>query len=464
MLTFVSRSLIYPLVELRDPHRRMSVFRDLELSQEQPLAGLRDRQLQGLREILRYSANHCSFYREKFRTIGFNPDAAVLPDDLHLLPLLTKDDIRDRGDGLYSDEYRRADLVEAKTGGSTGTALRIHADTRCQALRNAATMRSDSWAGWRAGMPVAALWGNPPVFTSLRPWLRNALYDRLTFLDTMNLTPDTMTRFFHDCERRSPLVLYGHAHSLYIYAAFLRDAGLTPAAPAGIIATSMMLLDPERRIIEEVFGIPVSNRYGCEEVGLIASECERHHGMHLNVEHVYVEFLDDDGRPVADGEEGNIVVTDLVNRGMPLIRYALGDRAVPTARLCGCGRGLPLIERVTGRVADFLIRSDGSRVAGISLIERTLTLIEGIKQMQIVQNAIDDIVLNVVPGQGFNLFTERRLREEFAVAFGATLRLQIAHVTEIPRLRSGKYRFSICNIPREALTDHASVGRAAVHT
>jgi phenylacetate-CoA ligase len=436
----------------------MSMFRELETSQWHPPAELRSRQLRSLREILRYSADHCSFYRETFRNIGFQPDLTVSFDDLHRLPLLTKDDIRERGDGLYSDEYRREDLVEAKTGGSTGTALRIHADERCQALRNAAAMRSDGWAGWRAGMPVAALWGNPPVFNAVRPWLRNALYDRLTFLDTMNLTPDTMTRFFHDCERRSPYVLYGHAHSLYIYAAFLKDAGLKPAMPSGIIATSMMLLDPERRVIEEVFAIPVSNRYGCEEVGLIASECERHHGMHLNVEHVYVEFLDDDGRPVAEGEEGNIVVTDLVNKGMPLIRYALGDRGVPTTRMCKCGRGLPLIERVTGRVADFLVRADGSRVAGISLIERTLTLIDGIKQMQIVQQAVDDIVLNVVPGQGFGASTEARLREEFAIAFGPTLRVQIVRVTEIPRLRSGKYRFSICNVPAESRTQLSAVG------
>ena len=434
------------------------MFRSLESTQWRPLSELQARQAQGLRDILRYAAAHCSFYREQFKRVGFNPDVAALPDELDRLPLLTKDDIRDRRDGLYSDEYRRDTLVEAKTGGSTGTALRVHADTRCQALRNAAAMRSDTWAGWRAGMPVAALWGNPPAFTTLRPWLRNTLYDRLTFLDTMNLTPDTMTRFFHDCEQRSPYALYGHAHSLYIYAAFLKDARFKPAAPSGIIATSMMLLDPERRVIEEVFGIPVSNRYGCEEVGLIASECERHHGMHLNVEHVYVEFVDDAGRPVAEGEEGNIVVTDLVNKGMPLIRYALGDRGVPTARMCGCGRGLPLMERLTGRVADFLIRSDGSRVAGISLIERTLTSIEGIKQMQIVQHAIDDIVVNVVPGQGFGAFTETRLREEFAVAFGPTLRLQIAHVTEIPRLRSGKYRFSICNVPPESRTEHPPVG------
>lgn len=447
MLTFLSRQLVYPLVELRDPYRRMSMLRDLERTQWAKSAEIRTNQVDALRKMLGYAGKHCQFYRERFAKYGINTDVLPLPEGLANLPVLSKDDIRNHAKDLYSDEYRREQLIEAKTGGSTGVSLRIHADPRCQAIRNAAAMRSDGWAGWAPGMPVAALWGNPPAFDAVRPWLRNALYDRLTFLDTMNMRPDTMARFFQDCEHRAPFVLYGHAHSLYIYAAFLGERNLRPSPPAGIVSTSMMLLEPERQVIEAVFKTAVSNRYGCEEVGLIASECEQHAGLHLNSDHVFVEFLDDDGRPVANGEEGNIVVTDLANQAMPLIRYALGDRGVPTDRMCRCGRGLPLMERVTGRVADFLIRADGSRVAGISLIERTLTLIDGIKQMQIVQNDLNDFVVNLVAGPDFAPATEQRLRAEFATSFGPEIRLQIVFVKEIERLSSGKYRFSICNVP-----------------
>jgi phenylacetate-CoA ligase len=450
MLSLISRQVVYPFVEFRDPHRRMSMLRDLERTQWLPEADLRMRGVARLRTILDYANAHCAFYRRRFNEAGFDPAAVTSPAALRQLPILTKDDIRDQSAELYSDEFRREELVEAKTGGSTGVSLRIHADTQCQATRNAAAMRSDRWAGWRPGMPVAALWGNPPSFDKLRPWLRNTLYDRLTFLDTMNMTPCTMEDFFHDCERRAPLVLYGHAHSLYLYAAFLRDQGLKPTPPAGIVATSMMLLDAERRVIEDAFKVAVSNRYGCEEVGLIASECDHHAGLHLNIDHLIVEFLDDDSRPVANGEEGNIVVTDLVNRGMPLIRYQLGDRGVPTDRRCTCGRGLPLMDRVSGRVADFLVRRDGSRVAGISLIERTLTLFTGIKQMQIVQNAVDQFVLRIVAGEGYGPATERQLRSEFATSFGSDIEITIELVPEIERTRSGKYRFSICNIGRGA--------------
>ena len=136
------------------------------------------------------------------------------------------------------------------------------------------------------------------------------------------------------------------------------------------------------------FGCKVNDRYGSEEVALIACECEQHQGMHLNIEHLFIEFLRPDGTDAQAGEEGAIVITDLLNRGMPFIRYRIEDVGVPSDRTCSCGRGLPLMERVTGRVADYLKRRDGSLVAGVSLVERTLTAIPGIEQLQVVQPAV----------------------------------------------------------------------------
>ena len=129
--------------------------------------------------------------------------------------------------------------------------------------------------------------------------------------------------------------------------------------PKGIICSSMMLLPHERRQIEEVFGVKVINRYGCEEVSLIASECEKHEGLHLNVEHLFIEFIRSDGQDAKPGESGSIIVTDLINKAMPFIRYQIEDSGVPTDRRCSCGRGLPLMSEVTGRLADFLRLTPG---------------------------------------------------------------------------------------------------------
>src|SRR5690606_27231378 len=155
--------------------------------------------------------------------------------------------------------------------------------------------------------------------------------------------------------------------------------------PQGIVTTSMMLLEQERKIIERAFNCKVTNRYGCEEVGLIAVECEQHAGMHINSPHVIVESLDANNQPVPEGEAGKLVITDLNNFGMPLIRYRVEDVGVISHRQCACGRTMPILERLEGRVADFLRKPDGGQVAGVSLVERTLTKVPGIEQMQLLQ-------------------------------------------------------------------------------
>jgi phenylacetate-CoA ligase len=366
-------------------------------------------------------------------------------EDLRDLPLLTKDDIRAHTDEILSTAHNRQDLALAKTGGSTGVALQVYCDRKGVEKRAAAALRSDEWSGWRLGQPLASVWGNPPVPRTLKNNLRRWLKDRIIYLDTMKVDDVAIDRFLAQWRRLKPGMLYGHAHSIFILCENLKDRGFT-LNPQGIVATSMMLIEPERRLIEEVCGIPVTNRYGCEEVSLIGCECAEHRGMHLNADHNIVEFLCDDGTPCAQGEDGRIVVTELINFGMPMIRYEVGDRGVTTDRLCPCGRGLPLMESITGRTADFLKAQDGSRVAGISIIENTLTKLPGIKQLQIVQEEALKLTANLVPGPGYGDDTSSQLTETLREIMGRDFMVDINQVETIPQESSGKYRFTICRI------------------
>jgi phenylacetate-CoA ligase len=243
-----------------------------------------------------------------------------------------------------------------------------------------------------------------------------------------------------------PTLLYGHAHSIFILAQFVRNLGCTQIKPTGILSTSMMLLPHERKLIEDVFSCKVTDRYGCEEVSLIGCECEKHNGMHMNIEHLVIEFIKDDGTIAQTGETGNIVVTDLMNFAMPFVRYKVEDVGVPMDAMCSCGRGLPLMGRVTGRVADFLISKNRGRVAGISLIENTLTEMAGIDQMQIIQNSLENMVLNIVPGRVYNDSVQATLIQYFQKIFPDTS-VTVNKVEKILPESSGKYRFSICRIP-----------------
>jgi phenylacetate-coenzyme A ligase PaaK-like adenylate-forming protein len=436
------RNFTYPLWDLKDGRGRLSELRSLKQSQHWDGARLKQLQLERLRSMVAYAYEHCEFYKRR----ASGPPRIDRIEDILAIPILSKADISGQELALLSSQFDQKALIGAKTGGSTGVALRVFFDETCQKKRNAAAMRTDGWAGWEPGALIGALWGTPPIPVTPKEKLRNLLHDRVFYLDTMRLDAATMGEFATQIRRRRPPMLFGHAHSLFIFARFLRDTGQEVPRMRGIISTSMMLIESERRVIEQVFGCAVTNRYGCEEVGLIASECEVHHGMHLNSEHVLVEFVLDDGRWAAPGQEGRIVVTDLINHGMPLIRYAVGDLGVPSDRACQCGRGLPLMEALTGRSADFLRRRDGSMVAGISLVEKTLTAIKGIEQLQIIQNRLDEFVLNVVPAPHYNEDSERELRQVMHEVFGSDSRIEVAKVERLSQERNSKYRFSICRI------------------
>jgi phenylacetate-CoA ligase len=461
MLSWLSGHVVYPLQDLRDPHHRLASFRKLKRTQWLPPNELHERQMAALRRMLVYAGTYSSFYQQRFAAAHIDPATLPLPEGLSRIPLLSKDDVRANTSALCSRTFTRESLKVSRTGGSTGTALELYFDEACQALRNAAAMRSDGWAGWRPGMERAAIWGNPKEPDTVRGRLRMLFYDRFTSLDTMNMSAMAMLRFYEYYQQHRPPVIFGHSHSIYVLALFLRERRLVPAKPRGIISTSMTLLQPEREVIEQVFACPVSDRYGCEEVGLIAAQCEQHEGLHLNADHLVVEFLNEAGEPVQPGEEGRIVVTDLINHGMPLIRYVVGDLGVPSDRPCACGRGLPVMARVTGRVADFLLREDGSLVAGVSLIERTLTAIPGLKQMQLVQDQVDALTVNLVSGREYGAHSESLLRDELQSAFGPSVRVSIRLMSRIPQERSGKYRFAICRVKDALPGDSAARVSAA---
>ncbi len=131
---------------------------------------------------------------------------------------------------------------------------------------------------------------------------------------------------------------------------------------------------------------------------------------------------------------------------MPLIRYEVGDLAVWGDAPCPCGRGLPLISHVVGRTADFLVRADGGLVAGVSLIEKTLTALPGLLQMQIEQNELLTVDVRVVTTGEFDAGSEARLRQELGAAFGPETAFRVHHVDAIAPTGRGKYRFAICNV------------------
>lgn len=444
MLTFLNRHVAQPYFARRAKSRHLHYLRLLEQTQFDPPAVVAARQLAALKLQLTHAYATVPYYRRAWDAAGVHPEDVKALADLTAFPVLTKADIRANEAELLSTPYQGARLRLKRTSGSTGVPLSIRVDEPAMQWKHACTIRSDQWSGYRLGQRVAKVWGNPEyLHHGWRGRLRNRLLDRAVYLDTIHLTDAKVAAFAAELRRHRPGLVFGHAHSLYLVACHLKKTGVLDIRPNGIISTAMVLHGYQRKVIEEVFGTPVTNRYGCEEVSLIASECEKHAGLHVNADNVYVE--------APTGAPGPLVVTDLVNRAMPLVRYAIGDVAVGAGRACSCGRGLPLLDRIEGREADYVVTPAGTLVSGISLTENFALLIDGTAQVQIVQETVHDLRIRLVAGDGFGPASRAQIEKLVNDTFGPTVRFEVELVDAIPQEPSGKYRFCISKPARDHL-------------
>ncbi|MBI5193526.1 MAG: phenylacetate--CoA ligase family protein [Nitrospirae bacterium] len=191
--------------------------------------------------------------------------------------------------------------------------------------------------------------------------------------------------------------------------------------------------------MEDIFKCPVFEKYGTRESGVIACECSVHDGMHIFAEGVYLEFLKD-GRQASSGEMGEIVVTDLFNYGMPLIRYKIGDVAVVTDRKCPCGSNLLLIDKIIGRDRDILIAQDGTPKPGYLFVE-VVNKHNIPARCQFVQEDVDSLLVNIVKLNGFEERYLTIIESNCKKILGGSVNVKFIFMKDIPRESSGKFKY-----------------------
>lgn len=423
---------------------QLRYLREYERTQFLSADELRALQWQRLRTLLRHAYTECPFYRARFDRAGLTPDDLRGLEDLRALPILEKRDMQEQGGDMVARNWPRGDLIANQTGGSTGAPVSFYLSKARKCSRAAATLRHNRWAGWRVGDRAAVIWGAPrdrPPDT-WRARLRGALLREPLWLDTANVTEASLTEFHTALLRYQPRIIQAYARSAVLFARYVHAQGLTPHRPHGLITSAEVLEADERRLLEDVFGCPVFNRYGCREVSVIASECPAHSGLHVMAEGLYLEIETPRGR-AAPGEMGTILVTDLLNHAMPLIRYRIGDLGAWAAGECSCGRGLPRLERVAGRVTDFLVGCDGRLVSGVYLATYVVAQRPSLGQVQIHQHQAGTVTYRIKPGRDFNRESDiAYLQQETRRYLGAEAKIDSEVVEELPAEPSGKFLFS----------------------
>jgi phenylacetate-CoA ligase len=419
------------------------------------LAQLRERQWTRVQRVIGFAATHVPFYRDRFRDAGIDPQTIRTPDDLRRVPPLTKDDLRRNfPDRLVRDGrvYRPHQL--GRSSGSTGESVHF--------------VRPD--AMWRRSLYYAVLLRtgglrNTPIFVLTTPTctpnscsldyddpdnrFTNALL-RLrpvrhlagmvglpAWLPNILTAPDDyLARLARRMARHTDIVLIADPVYLGAFARWLRRTG-TPAPHFRAIITSYELLtDSLRDLFDEVFRCPVRTQYGASEVTDIANECD-HGRLHVRMDSVFLETIRD-GAPAAPGALARVLITDLDNFNMPLIRYDIGDVARGASGDCPCGRRTEGLATIEGRLADTIRVGDELLTPlGVDAVFRG---IRGLAAYQVVQEAPDDYRIALMRDGDLALDVDavrRRAIERFGT--GSTIDLTV--VDEIAPRPSNKFQF-----------------------
>ena len=398
-------------------------------------------QIGDLRQLLSHATKTCPYYAELWNQMGLDVCSIQSLADFRRWPLITRETIRQNR--LKMRTVADVKQMTNATGGSSGEPLQFDLDSGSNDRRTAMMWRGYDWAGGAPGTRQLYVWGtavgNIPTWKRLKVGLHQR-FDNHLVLSCFEFTPEKMRVHFDRMNRYAADVIVAYTNPLYEFARFIEREGLTPVSPKSIIVGAEKLHPFQRETIERVFRAPVFETYGSREFMLIGAECEKHSGLHLSMENLLVEILNDDGSPTPAGNIGNIVITDLFNYGMPFIRYVNGDQAVAGFEQCACGRGLPLLKQVVGRQLDMLDTPDGRKIPG-EFFPHLIKDFPTIRRFQVIQETIQQITLKlVVDGGNLTLADRENLLSQIHQCTGTAVDVKLQFVDDIPLTKAGKLK------------------------
>ena len=463
MNRWLAGHVFWPLTERMRGRSTLHRFRELLRTQRCSADEIHAIQTGKLRRLLRSADAHCPFYARRFRDAGLevnDPDLDL--DCLKALPTLSKAAIR-ANLAEMSWPGCPGGLKPYNTGGSSGEPLQFYIDRFRTAADAAARLRARTWWHVWPGDPEVLLWGAPIELKAddrIRQW-RDALLNQYV-LNAFDLTDRSMDDDIASIRRRRPACLYGYPSSIALLARHALRRGLRPGELGSsnlraIFVTGEVLLDHDREAIASAFGGPVVIEYGCRDGGMLALGCEAG-SLHVPQENVIVELLDARGRPVADGQVGEVTVTHLEAVGMPIIRYRTGDEARSLANpadICACGRSSQILAEVRGRLTDHIVCRVGGRLRRMHALSLIYVLreAEGVTQFRIVQPSIDRLEVAVTADERFTPQVRQTVEDRLRQRLGPHVAINLTCHDHIAATASGKHACVISKVSADSLHD-----------
>lgn len=407
------------------------------LSRDELLA----RQEVSRRNLVRAAMCRTEFYRKHYSAVGFEPGDIGKDGWFEQLPIVTKNDFREKYDEFIDCEFRSCVQVST-TGGSTGVPTKTGYDKRVP--EEIYSWRLQNWFGVHPWDDHAYIWRD--TRSSWLAKVKNAAAwwpTRHLKLDASCVSEQAIVSFLKRYERLRPSLVYGYVGAVTQVAEYIlqhRCGVIENPNLRFVWVTSAPLSPVQRRVISSAFGVPVCDQYGSCEVRAIAQQCPAMQGLHVNTEHVHIEFVDESNVPVRCGDYGRTLLTNLEDTVFPIIRYENGDRGRWLPGQCSCGRSLPCIDSVKGRECESFVLPSGRIINGEFLTTIFDARPDCVKGFRIIQKLDKSVVVEYVPNADEQVIIKEL--KIFSAKLGNEVPVSFVKVPSIQHDR-GKNRFVV---------------------
>lgn len=413
--------------------------KELEKSQWYPFEKLEELQWHRIKKLIDYVYEYVPFYRQRFIAQGIRPEDIRNLGDFRELPCLTKDELMEFKELLISQNPIGQYSV-ANTSGSTGKPLSILMSKTSWGYHHANIFRALKWYDISIGDKQARIGGTSTILKKrVFEKVKDMIFNRIKF-PAIDMTDTACIKFYEKMLDFAPCYLYGYPSAIYQFVNILKDKGVDgKVLKLKIVVCHGEELDLSyKNEIEDFFKCKVVNGYGAAEVGIIAYECPEGN-MHIPIESILFETTYNNK---LTEEGGEVVVTDLHNYVMPLIRYKIGDIGTLVKEKCSCGRGLPVMGTPKGKIRSIITTPDGKRVHTVifnSLFKDLLVRGGNVRQYQIIQTSPEDFVIHMVKNGIFTTDHISFLSSKLQKTFGNKVNFSFNFVNKINKLPSGKF-------------------------
>lgn len=405
-------------------------------------------QTQQLRKILVHAFETVPFYHEKYSKAGFtaNDLKNFELSDLSKLPYLEKDELRQFGKTTLMSSKKLPDGNYYASSGSTGTPTSIYFSKNMHQKWSAGfEARIRHWAGVNRKNSRGMIGGRRvlPEGQGKPPYYRYNFIERQVYFSAYHISKNTATQYLKGMQKYGIDYMTGYAAANFILARFLEEQNLSYPLKA-VITSSEKLTQEMRDTFAKVYDCKTYDSYsGVEACGLV-SECEEG-SLHISPDMGIFEFIDAEGNPAKYGEMAEVVSTGILNYDQPLIRYRIGDMMKTSESICGCGRNMPVIEEIVGRVEDTVVGIDGREMVRFHGI---FIDIPNITEGQIIQHTYSEFEINVGAPNGLTQNDKELVVKRMKSQLGE-VKVQINELESIPRTANGKFKAVVSKVKKK---------------